>query len=72
MTLFTMSILGNLTYGASVILRFPKVNVEFYATILPFLFGSLGTLLFDICILIQSRIYATVETPDEEVEESYP
>lgn len=55
--LFFCTILGNLTYGASIILRFPPLDTHFYASTLPYIFGSLGVLMFDIMILGQFALY---------------
>jgi uncharacterized protein with PQ loop repeat len=52
--LFILAILGNLGYGVSVLLRLPVIDRHFYLATLPYLVGSLGVLLFDLFILMQS------------------
>ncbi|KAF6815523.1 7 transmembrane domain-containing protein [Colletotrichum plurivorum] len=57
-TLFLLlSITGNLTYGLSVIAY--KREKDYLLTSVPWLLGSLGTILEDFVILIQIRVYTT-------------
>ena len=44
--------------GLSVIFRIPTIDARFWAATLPFIVGSLGTLVFDFIILTQARLYA--------------
>ncbi|KAJ3303557.1 PQ loop repeat-containing protein 2 [Kappamyces sp. JEL0829] len=55
--LFALTIMGNLGYGISVLLRLPSVDAHFYLATLPYLIGSLGVLAFDLFILTQSVWY---------------
>lgn len=55
--MFIMAVLGNLTYGASVLIR--CVEAVYVLRHLPWLVGSLGIILLDVTILVQSRIYGT-------------
>lgn len=58
-----LSISGNLTYGMSVIAY--KQDREYLLTSLPWLMGSLGTIVEDGIILFQVRLYARVQEPVE-------
>ncbi|KAK1711844.1 PQ loop repeat-domain-containing protein [Colletotrichum lupini] len=58
-----LSITGNLTYGMSVIAY--KQDREYLLTSLPWLMGSLGTIVEDGIILFQVRLYARVQEPVE-------
>eukprot|EP00924_Labyrinthula_sp_SR-Ha-C_P008049 snap_masked-scaffold_11-processed-gene-1.33-mRNA-1 protein AED:0.41 eAED:0.41 QI:0/0/0/0.5/1/1/4/0/177 len=55
MIMFTCAILGNLTYGLSIIFQLPDENKpkDLLYHSLPWLIGSLGTLSFDFIILFQ-------------------
>jgi len=55
--IFIASICANTTYGFSVIFRIPEVDAKFYTSTLPYIIGSLGTLIFDFIIIYQSNIY---------------
>lgn len=57
MGLFIISVLGNVTYGLSIILLLPKLDTGFFAFTLAFIVGALGTVSFDIVILIQFFLY---------------
>ncbi|XXQ30828.1 PQ loop repeat [Plasmodiophora brassicae] len=52
-TMFAMTVTSNIAYGASILLRFPPINGFFFAVTLPFLIGSVGTLVFDVIIVYQ-------------------
>jgi uncharacterized protein with PQ loop repeat len=56
--LFILTISGNLFYGFGILLRFPPIDLKFYQSTLPYLIGSIGTLLFDIMIVYQAIIYS--------------
>ncbi|KAL1959237.1 hypothetical protein VTO42DRAFT_2743 [Malbranchea cinnamomea] len=56
---FILSLLGNLTYGAGILLH--STGKEYVLTNVPWLIGSLGTMVEDIVIFIQFRIYAVRE-----------
>lgn len=72
---FIFSLLGNATYGAGVGVRsqktknlanvsqilFHSTGKEYFLTNLPWLIGSLGTMIEDITIFVQFRIYAIPE-----------
>lgn len=55
--LFVLTVAANLSYGVAIITRLPELNEQFYKSTLPYLIGSLGTLLFDLIILGQSFYY---------------
>ncbi|TIC90180.1 putative vacuolar amino acid transporter YPQ1 [Colletotrichum higginsianum] len=54
-----LSITGNLTYGLSVIAY--KQDRDYLLTSLPWLMGSLGTIVEDCVILLQVRLYSRLE-----------
>ncbi|KAJ5123339.1 hypothetical protein N7448_009436 [Penicillium atrosanguineum] len=56
---FILSLMGNLTYGAGIL--FHSTEREYVLTNLPWLIGSLGTMVEDVVIFIQFRIYAVKE-----------
>lgn len=53
--MFVFCVLGNLTYGLSIIIR--SLNLGYLYNKLPWLVGSLGTLLFDFLIFLQFFYY---------------
>ena len=53
---FLLSLMGNATYGASILCH--SVEKEYIATNLPWLIGSLGTMVEDAVIFVQFRMYA--------------
>ncbi|KAF2809710.1 vacuolar membrane PQ loop repeat protein [Mytilinidion resinicola] len=52
---FILSLLGNATYGAGII--FHSVERDYFLTNLPWLIGSLGTMVEDATIFVQFRMY---------------
>ncbi|KAF2759793.1 vacuolar membrane PQ loop repeat protein [Pseudovirgaria hyperparasitica] len=52
---FMLSLTGNLTYGAGIL--FHSTDKEYFLTNLPWLIGSLGTMVEDVTIFAQFRIY---------------
>ncbi|KAK2861316.1 hypothetical protein FQN49_004331 [Arthroderma sp. PD_2] len=56
---FVFSLLGNATYGAGIL--FHSTEREYFLTNLPWLIGSLGTMVEDVVIFTQFRIYAVQE-----------
>ncbi|KAF3024518.1 hypothetical protein E8E15_006490 [Penicillium rubens] len=56
---FILSLLGNLTYGAGILCH--STEKEYFLTNLPWLIGSLGTMVEDAVIFFQFRIYAIQE-----------
>jgi len=56
-----LSLLGNLTYGAGIL--FHSVEREYFLTNLPWLIGSLGTMVEDALIFVQFRIYGNQAGP---------
>ncbi|KAL1612282.1 hypothetical protein SLS60_000506 [Paraconiothyrium brasiliense] len=56
---FILSLLGNATYGAGIL--FHSVEKEYFLTNLPWLIGSLGTIVEDVIIFIQFRVFGTGE-----------
>lgn len=64
--LFALVILGNTTYGLSVLLKNPERNQgekSYLVHHLPWLIGSLGTLTLDLMISVQFLIYRNAPTP---------
>jgi uncharacterized protein with PQ loop repeat len=55
--MFIITVCANLSYGLAIILRIPTIDDDFYKTKLPYLIGSMGTLIFDFIILFQSILY---------------
>ncbi|KAL4881442.1 PQ loop repeat-domain-containing protein [Aspergillus karnatakaensis] len=53
---FILSLMGNLTYGAGII--FHSTEKNYIITNLPWLIGSLGTMVEDVTIFAQFRMYA--------------
>ncbi|KAK2763877.1 hypothetical protein FQN54_009495 [Arachnomyces sp. PD_36] len=53
---FILSLMGNVTYGAGIL--FHSTDKTYFVNNLPWLIGSLGTMLEDIMIFFQFRIYA--------------
>ncbi|KAJ5818400.1 hypothetical protein N7474_003991 [Penicillium riverlandense] len=56
---FILSLLGNLTYGAGILCH--STDQEYVITNIPWLIGSLGTMVEDVIIFAQFRIYAVQE-----------
>lgn len=57
---FMLSLLGNATYGAGII--FHSQEKEYILTNLPWLIGSLGTMVEDVTIFIQFRVFGSGES----------
>eukprot|EP00128_Syssomonas_multiformis_P016339 Colp12_sorted_trinity150504_noHs@2727 len=55
--MFTLAVLANLSYGLSIILRLPAIDDHFFEATLPYVIGSLGTLIFDSMIMMQTWLY---------------
>ncbi|RDL40861.1 Uncharacterized protein BP5553_00840 [Venustampulla echinocandica] len=53
---FILSLVGNATYGASIL--FHSLDEDYILTNLPWLIGSLGTMVEDAVIFVQFRMYA--------------
>jgi uncharacterized protein with PQ loop repeat len=53
---FLLSLTGNFTYGASLIAYSQKK--QYILTALPWLLGSLGTIVEDVVIFVQFRLYS--------------
>lgn len=56
---FILSLLGNATYGAGIL--FHSIEKEYFLTNLPWLIGSLGTIVEDVVIFIQFRVFGSGE-----------
>jgi uncharacterized protein with PQ loop repeat len=54
---FILSLLGNATYGAGIIFHSQEKN--YLLTNLPWLIGSLGTMVEDVTIFIQFRVFGS-------------
>ncbi|KAL4868825.1 hypothetical protein BDV12DRAFT_196983 [Aspergillus spectabilis] len=57
---FILSLMGNLTYGAGII--FHSIEKNYVITNLPWLIGSLGTMVEDVTIFAQFRMYAVTDS----------
>lgn len=53
---FVLSLMGNITYGAGIL--FHSLDKQYVMTNLPWLIGSLGTMVEDGVIFVQFRMYA--------------
>ncbi|KAL1996943.1 hypothetical protein VTN49DRAFT_7808 [Thermomyces lanuginosus] len=53
---FILSLLGNLTYGAGILAH--STEKDYFMRNLPWLLGSLGTMVEDVVIFIQFRVYS--------------
>ncbi|KAI9843889.1 MAG: hypothetical protein M1837_006042 [Sclerophora amabilis] len=58
---FILSLMGNATYGAGIL--FHSQSKDYIVTNLPWLIGSLGTMIEDVIIFGQFRLYSTTDTP---------
>lgn len=56
---FILSLLGNATYGAGIL--FHSTEKEYFITNLPWLIGSLGTMVEDAVIFLQFRAFGSGE-----------
>ncbi|KAJ3090489.1 hypothetical protein HK102_003561 [Quaeritorhiza haematococci] len=59
--LFVLTIIGNLCYGVAILLRLPAFDAKFFQSILPYMIGSTGVLIFDFTILGQAIAYGGLE-----------
>ncbi|KAL5365553.1 PQ loop repeat-domain-containing protein [Aspergillus floccosus] len=57
---FILSLMGNLTYGAGILCHSTEKN--YIVTNTPWLIGSLGTMVEDVIIFVQFRLYAVPDT----------
>lgn len=55
--MFLISMTGNLLYGLSIVLRLPSPSRTFFESTLAYIIGSVGTVSFDIIIMVQSYMY---------------
>lgn len=62
---FILSLLGNLTYGAGII--FHSLDPDYLLMNTPWLLGSLGTMVEDVVIFGQFRLYARNAEEEEAV-----
>ena len=56
---FVLSLMGNITYGAGIL--FHSLDRQYVMTNLPWLIGSLGTMVEDGVIFVQFRMYKNRE-----------
>lgn len=56
-SMFICSVTANTCYGLSIILNQPPMDEEFFTSKLPFIVGSMGTLVFDCIILIEYAVF---------------
>ncbi|XP_026783703.3 lysosomal amino acid transporter 1 homolog [Pangasianodon hypophthalmus] len=71
--LFALVILGNVTYGLSVLVKNPErgeSEISYIVHHLPWLIGSLGTLLLDLLISVQFMMYSKASQNKEDNEET--
>lgn len=64
--MFVITVLGNLTYGLSVIME--DTSLVFLCRHLPWLVGSIGTLVFDVTLLLQFWVYGRNRVPSGETQ----
>lgn len=57
--MFLLAILGNITYGLSILVR--SIEVAWVLQHLPWLVGSLGVVLLDISLVVQFKLYGASE-----------
>ncbi|RMD44480.1 hypothetical protein DV735_g650, partial [Chaetothyriales sp. CBS 134920] len=62
---FVLSLLGNLTYGVSILAH--STEREYVIKNTPWLIGSLGTMAEDVIIFVQFHLYRHKESPDSAV-----
>lgn len=55
--LFIITISANVCYGLAILLRLPKIDAKFFESTLPYIIGSIGTLIFDFIIIYQALVY---------------
>eukprot|EP00732_Lithocolla_globosa_P001794 Lithocolla_globosa_v1_NODE_986_length_2986_cov_12.865575.p1 type:complete len:323 gc:universal NODE_986_length_2986_cov_12.865575:1832-2800(+) len=55
--MFFCAIMANTCYGLQIILRFPEVDLKFWGATLPYIIGSMGTLVWDLTIFYQAWVY---------------
>ncbi len=58
--------MGNLTYGAGIILH--SLDRDYIITNVPWLIGSLGTMVEDVVIFVQFHLYAQAGAEEEREE----
>ncbi|KAK3104476.1 hypothetical protein FSP39_003011 [Pinctada imbricata] len=61
--MFWLAILGNLTYGLSILVR--QLDAVFVIRHIPWLVGSLGVILLDASLVIQFKYYGSTDTIEE-------
>ncbi|KAL4808502.1 PQ loop repeat-domain-containing protein [Aspergillus unguis] len=57
---FILSLMGNLSYGAGILCH--STEKDYFLTNLPWLIGSLGTMIEDVTIFAQFRMYAVADS----------
>jgi solute carrier family 66 (lysosomal lysine-arginine transporter), member 1 len=62
---FVLSLLGNLTYGAGILSH--STEKEYVVRNIPWLIGSLGTMVEDVMIFVQFHLYRKNITNDTAV-----
>ncbi|KAL7753744.1 hypothetical protein RI367_000675 [Sorochytrium milnesiophthora] len=68
LSLFVITLSANVLYGVSVLLRVDEITTaKFYTSTLPYLIGSMGTLVSDAVVIYQAYLYRGNRTADEEV-----
>ncbi|XP_056398017.1 lysosomal amino acid transporter 1 homolog [Hyla sarda] len=75
LSLFFMVILGNLTYGLSVLLKNPdrdQSEADYIEHHLPWLIGSLGVMSLDLVIIFQFFVFSAKGSTNAEAEEQEP
>jgi solute carrier family 66 (lysosomal lysine-arginine transporter), member 1 len=63
---FLLSLTGNFTYGASLVVY--QQDEAYLLKALPWLLGSLGTMVEDCIIFVQFRLYAPRKAPKADAE----
>ena len=58
-SLFVLTLSANISYALGILIRFPRVDEKFFASTLPFVIGSAGTLIFDAVIIWQYFMFSS-------------
>ncbi|XP_053379540.1 lysosomal amino acid transporter 1 homolog [Mercenaria mercenaria] len=71
--MFILAVLGNLTYGLSILVRKPDTNyVDYVLKHLPWLIGSLGVIFLDSSLLVQFKYYGEKDDLDTLLTKTVP
>lgn len=68
--MFILAVLGNLTYGLSILVR--QIDANYVLKHLPWLIGSLGVIFLDTSLLVQFRYYGAKDDLDTLLKKTVP